>query len=667
MSALSAVFRSPTPPSRVVIDAVFPEIDGGNSASKGTVGEPFEVTAHVFADGHDRITAQLSWHQTDDSEWEMVPLQPLGNDEWSARFIPKQLGPHEYTVTAWVDHFGTWRDDLERRIEAGWDVESELREGAAILAECAERASGEDRETLLVASRMLADRGLGTATRARAAAREDLATLSEVYRDRTRDAIRLPALPLWVDRERARFGAWYEMFPRSETPDPERGATFREAAVRLSGIAAMGFDVLYLPPIHPIGKTSRKGPDNRESAAPGDPGSPWAIGSLEGGHTAVHPELGTIEDFDWFVAEAANHGLEVALDLAYQCSPDHPWVTEHPQWFRQRPDGTIKYAENPPKRYQDIYPIDFDTPDWRALWQALLDVVLFWSERGVHIFRVDNPHTKPFPFWEWLIAETRKQHPDTIFLAEAFTRPKRLERLAKLGFTQSYTYFTWRNTKPELQEYLRELTTPPTRDFLRPNFFPNTPDILHEYLQEGGRPAFLVRLALAATMGPSYGIYSGFELLEATPAAAGSEEYLHSEKYQVRPRRWDDSESIAAQITRMNEVRRAYPALQYNHALWFLPIQNDQLIAYIKSAPDGTGHVLTVVNLDVHATQGGWVGLPLDALGLPRNAAFRVRELLSDEQQTWFGEWNQVRLSPDAPTQLFAFEGPTEQLEAIRP
>ncbi len=657
------------PPPRAVVDAVLPEVDAGRYPAKGVAGDTFEVTVHAFADGHDELAVRLLHRRAGDIEWCETPMSALGNDEWRASFTPDQLGCYEYTAIAWVDRFGTWLTDLRRRVEAGWDVEGELLEGAALLAEAAERGDQHDRELLLPAATWLRSGELDVPQRLRVASDAALAEGMARTRDRSADAAYARVLSVWVDRPRARFGSWYEMFPRSETPDPTRSATFREAARRLPDIASMGFDVLYLPPVHPIGVTERKGPNNTLGAQPGDPGSPWAIGSAEGGHTAVHPGLGTIADFDWFVAEARGHGLEVALDLAFQCSPDHPWVREHPQWFRHRPDGSIRYAENPPKRYQDIYPLDFDAADWEALWRELLTVTLFWVDHGVRIFRVDNPHTKPFRFWEWLIDNVRRQHPDAIFLAEAFTRPKRMAALAKLGFSQSYSYFTWRNTKAEIEDYFTELTRGPLRDYFRPNLFVNTPDILHEYLQAGGRPAFLARLALAATLGPTYGIYSGYELLERDPAHPGSEEYLDSEKYQLRPREWDAPHSIAGEITKWNRIRREHAALQYNHDLWFLPIANDQIVAYVKSSPDGRDRILTAVNLDPHAAQSGSVGLPLAALGLDEGAPFVVHELLSDRRYVWQGEWNYLHLDPARPAQVFAFEPPegAPAAEGIRP
>jgi starch synthase (maltosyl-transferring) len=452
------------------------------------------------------------------------------------------------------------------------------------------------------------------------------------------------AFPVLVEPVRARVGAWYELFPRSWGPDPSRSATLAEAALHLPAIAALGFDVVYLPPVHPIGTTYRKGRNNALHAAPGDPGSPWAIGGEAGGHLAIHPDLGTLDDFDRFVERAGSLGLDVALDLAYQCSPDHPYVTSHPEWFRHRPDGTIKYAENPPKKYQDIYPFDFECDDWRALWEELRNVVLFWIDHGVRIFRVDNPHTKPFRFWEWMIGDVRRAHPGIVFLSEAFTRPKIMRHLAKVGFSQSYSYFTWRNTKAELTEYFTELTTTGAREYMRPNLFANTPDILHEYLQTGGRPAFEARLLLAATLGANYGIYSGFELCENTPLRRGSEEYLDSEKYQIRHRDLSATGGLAPLMARVNAIRRANPALQRDWPLRFHDTDNPHIIAYSKTTPDATNVVLTVVNLDPHAMQHGFVDVDTD--GWPVAQEFWVGDALSGERYHWRRGRNYVRLDP---------------------
>jgi starch synthase (maltosyl-transferring) len=573
-----------------------------------------------------------------------MTLVAPGTDEYTATFDVDDLGWHEYSVVAWVDSFQTWRRDLRVKAAAGQDVSVELLEGSKLVRDAAARAAGSDARGLLARADALAD-PTPAAARLEAATAEDVFALMLRYADRSQATVSDP-LRVWVDRERARFGSWYEMFPRSAGPDPSRSATFREACLRLSAIADMGFDVLYLPPIHPIGRSFRKGPNNSLTARPGDPGSPWAIGSEEGGHTAVEPGLGTLDDFDLFRCEAERLDLEIALDLAWQCSPDHPWVRQHPQWFRQRPDGTIKYAENPPKKYQDIYPLDFACQDWRALWTAMLDVTLFWIERGVRIFRVDNPHTKAFGFWEWLIAQVHARDPRVIFLAEAFTRPALMRYLAKAGFTQSYTYFTWRNTKAELEAYFTELTTTEMREYFRPNLFANTPDILHAYLQEGGRPAFEARLVLAATLGATYGIYSGFELCE-NRAVPGTEEYADSEKYQIRAWDWNRPGHIAELVTRVNYIRRAHRALQSNESLRFHGTDNPYIIAYSKASPDGTGALLVIVNLDPHSLQHGFVHVPADLVApAAPPSGYAVHDLISDTRYTWRGDRNYVRFDP---------------------
>jgi len=579
---------------RVVIEHIRPEIDHGRFAVKRAVGDRVDVRADVFADGHDVVVAVLRHRPANQAEWLETSMNnaAAGSDEWIASFDVHQVGWYEYQIVAWVDRFLTWRRDLEKKEAAGQDVTVDLLEGSTLPID-----------------------------------------------DRSR-ATESPVRRVWVDRQRGASGAWYEMFPRSAGPDPTRSGTLAEAAAELPRIADLGFDVLYLPPIHPIGTSFRKGPNNSLIAGPDDPGSPWAIGSSAGGHTAVDPALGTLEDFEQFRAAAERLGLEVALDLAWQTSPDHPWVREHPDWFRHRPDGTIKYAENPPKKYQDIYPFDFESDDRDGLWLALLDVARFWIERGVRIFRVDNPHTKALAFWEWLIEQIHADFPDVVFLSEAFTRPPLMRYLAKLGFTQSYTYFTWRNSKSELTEYFTELTTTEMAEYFRANLFTNTPDILHAYLQHGGRPAFEARLLLAATLGANYGIYSGFEICEARALKPGSEEYADSEKYQIRKRQWDGPSSIAELIRRVNLIRRAHPALQTDRTLTFHQTDNDHIIAYSKTSADGVDRVLTVVNLDPFFMQHGFIEVPVD------EETYGVRDLLDDTDYTWHRGWNYVRFDP---------------------
>ena len=652
-----AAFAQATSP-RVVIEHVQPQIDGGRFPIKRTPGERVAVTADIFADGHDRIAGALRFRLVD-HQWREVPLTSLGDDTWTASFTVEELGEYEYAIAAWIDRFGSWLARLAAKADAGQDVASDLAEGAEIVQQAASReyqASGvgrteDDLRLLNVADTLRSARA--QEARVAAARDPDLRRLMDARPDRA-TSTSTPPLRVTVDPERARYGAWYEMFPRSCTSDGRRSGTLREAEARLPDIAAMGFDVLYLAPVHPRGRTNRKGRNNTLSVAPGDPGSPWAIGSAEGGHTAVDPELGTLDDFDRFVASARHLGLDVALDIAFQASPDHPWVQEHPAWFRHRPDGSIKHAENPPKKYQDIYPFDFDTTDWRALWDALRDIFLFWTARGVRIFRVDNPHTKTFGFWEWAIAEIRHRHPDTIFLSEAFTRPKVMRYLAKAGFSQSYTYFTWRNTARELQDYLTELTRTELQEYLRPNFFANTPDILHAYLQTGGRPAFEVRLVLAATLSASYGIYSGFELCENVPIGPGSEEYLNSEKYEIRPRDWHQPGDLNELIARVNQIRRAHRALQFNGTLAFHATDNPALLWFSKTEPShprtvALSHrdrVFVVANTDPHGVQHGRVQVPIWELGLEPGQSYVVEDLLDGTRYAWRGDWNYVKLDP---------------------
>jgi starch synthase (maltosyl-transferring) len=620
---------------RVVIEGVLPQVDGGRFSIKRVPGERVEVTADIFADGHDVLAAVLLWRAAGEAEWRESPMELLENDRWGGEFTVDRLGRYEYTIEAWVDRFESWRHELSKKSGAGQDVASELLEGAMIV-----------RQVDATVAARLEDSAEDQGPRVAAALAEDLRIAMAAGADRGRAARFEPVLGVLVEREIARFGAWYEMFPRSAGSDPSRSATFDEAAAMLPYVAAMGFDVLYLPPIHPIGRSFRKGRNNAVEAAPTDPGSPWAIGAAEGGHKAVEPGLGTVDDFDRFVAAAASHGLEVALDLAYQVSPDHPYVRDHPDWFRQRPDGTIKYAENPPKKYQDIYPINFESSDWSALWHELKSVIEFWIAHGVRIFRVDNPHTKPFQFWEWALAEIRREHPGAIFLSEAFTRPKVMRYLAKVGFSQSYTYFTWRNTAAELQEYFTELTQTEVREYMRPNLFANTPDILHAYLQRGGRPAFEVRFVLAATLGASYGIYSGFELIENIPVREGSEEYLDSEKYQIRPRNFDAPHSLTETISRVNAIRREHSALHGDWSLRFHATDNPELLCYSKRSEDGADTLLMVVNVDPLHMQHGFVQVPIADWGIAADAAYDVVDLLSNERYTWRGEWNYVRLDP---------------------
>ncbi|HEX3437401.1 MAG TPA: alpha-1,4-glucan--maltose-1-phosphate maltosyltransferase [Pseudacidobacterium sp.] len=637
---------------RVVIEHVDPQIDGGRFPIKRVIGDMVQIEADVFADGHDHVSCRVLYKHNDESEWQTVNMKLLGNDRWQASFQLTKPGHYVYTIAGRIDHFDTWRSDMSKRLEAGQDVGLELRTGSIMVEQTMRRAADKDAIRLTEWARVLKTES----DEAKAVALDPaLAETMERYADTAFETRYEKELRIEVDRVKARFSSWYELFPRSCSSAPEKYGTFRDVEARLAYVAHMGFDVLYLPPIHPIGHSFRKGKNNTVNAEPGDVGSPWAIGSEQGGHTAIHPELGTREDFRHLVERAQSHGLEVALDIAFQCSPDHPWVKEHPQWFRKRADGSIQYAENPPKKYQDIYPINFESEDWKALWDALKGVFLYWIQQGVFIFRVDNPHTKAFAFWEWVIAEIKRENRDVLFLSDAFTRPRVMERLAKLGFTQSYSYFTWRNTKDELTEYFQQLTQTQVREYLCPNLWPNTPDILHEYLQTGGRPAFMVRLVLAATLGTSYGIYGpAFELLENVPLKEGSEEYLNSEKYELRSWDLDAQRSIAPLIAKVNHARRENTALQANNELLFHGTDNPYLICYSKKSIDAANSVLVVVNLDPFHVQSGWVNLNLEKIGLNSHEPFQVHDELTGKQYLWQGPRNYVELSPqEIPAHVF--------------
>lgn len=629
-----------------MIEGVRPEVDEGRYPAKAIAGDTVTVEADIYADGHEAIAAVVLYHRRGQRVWRQVPMRPLGNDRWQGQFPVPEVGLYLFTIEGWVDRFETWRQDLRKRVEAGQDVDIDLRIGAEILAATAARASGRDAQRLLTAAKRLSSPGR-PATLARLALDDGLARTAARWPDKRGACRYRRELTVEVAPPKAGFSAWYEMFPRSASPVPGRHGTFADVEAWLPYVAAMGFDVLYLPPIHPIGRTNRKGKNNSVTCAPDDPGSPWAIGSEEGGHKAVHPQLGTLADFRRLVNRAKEYGLEIALDIAFQCSPDHPYVREHPQWFRRRPDGSVQYAENPPKKYEDIYPFDFETEDWPALWQELRSIFLFWMEQGVRIFRVDNPHTKPFPFWEWLIAELKRVRPDVILLSEAFTRPKIMYHLAKLGFTQSYTYFAWRNSKEELTDYFTELTQTPVSDFFLPNVWPNTPDILTGYLQTGGRPAFVVRLVLATTLAANYGIYGpAFELCQATPREPGSEEYLDSEKYEIR--HWDIHQpgSLRDLIARVNAIRRENAALRRDRSLRFHYVDNDQIICYSKRTDDAANVMVVVVNLDPRHTQAGFVHLPVEDWGLAPDDGYDVRDLLDGAVYQWRGRRNYVELDP---------------------
>ena len=675
---------------RVVIEDVSPQIDAGKHPVRRIVGDELRVSAAIYADGHDLLAARILYRPSAERRWRSAPMESDGNDVWSGTFPLDRIGGWSFTVQGWVDRFETWVHDLKKRLEAqvvmreqnasgtestASDIVLAFRAGAILIREASSRARGADARKLKETAQLLDQ----LADEKRALYEYPLTAgiheLMASHADLRRATEYEPEIPIAVDRERARFSSWYEMFPRSASPIPGQHGTFADVEKQVPEIAAMGFDILYLPPIHPIGRAFRKGPNNVPVGGPDAVGSPWAIGDKEavpcdasgkkpngdcGGHKSIHPQLGTFADFDRLVQSAKAHGMEIALDIAFQCSPDHPWLAEHPNWFLIRPDGSIQYAENPPKKYQDIYPLNFESPDWRRLWDELYSVFEFWIERGVRVFRVDNPHTKALPFWEWCLETLNTKYPDVIFLAEAFTRPHVMYGLAKRGFTQSYTYFTWRNTKTELTTYLEEITRPPVSEFFRPNFWPNTPDILHKTLQEGGRPAFMLRLVLAATLSSNYGIYGpAYELAENLPAkpAAGkteSEEYLNSEKYELRQRDRNTSNSLVPLITLLNSIRRVNPALQANTSLRFHAIDNPSLLCYSKSTAAFGNTILVVVNLDAFNPQTGWTDLDLNAIGIASQEDFQVEDLLTGKSYFWRNRRNFVALQPGIqPAHIF--------------
>ncbi len=637
--------------SRVVIESVTPTVDHGRFPAKSPVGDRVEVGAKIFADGHDLVSAALQYRKSPSRSWSVAPMGFVDNDSWSGEFTPTDLGAWQFRVSGWVDQFRTWSEGVSKKATAGVVTDVDLDIGSALVTAAAGRAKGKAAGTLVESARKLADRAVVLSERTVIALSYDLAELMRAHPDRTRATVS-ETFEVFVDRERAAFSTWYEMFPRSWSAAPGEHGSFADVVKHLDYIAGMGFDVLYLPPIHPIGSTFRKGPNNVLEAKPADPGVPWAIGSELGGHTAILSELGTLDDFQDLISAAGEKGMEIAMDIALQCSPDHPWVEEHPEWFRHRPDGSIQYAENPPKKYQDIYPIDFETSDPEGLWEGLKAVFEYWIEQGVLIFRVDNPHTKAFPFWEWLISGLRSEHPNIILLAEAFTRPAVMHRLAKAGFNQSYTYFTWRNTRHEITTYMHDLAE--VRDYFRPNFWPNTPDILPEILQTGTRAGFISRYVLAATLSSNCGIYGpAYELMEHVPIRPGAEEYLNSEKYEVRNWDLDRADSIAPVITQVNKARHSHPALQRNNSLEFHHVDNEMIISYSKRV--GSDVVLTVVNLDPHHTQSGWVDLDPGSLGLDDDR-YQVRDLLTDRIYQWSGSRNFVRLDvAGIPAHIFSF------------
>ena len=631
----------------MVIEHVQPEIDGAYFPIKRIIGEKVKVTADVFADGHDQIRATLLFRKLGKEKWQFSPMNFVGNDRWSGEFTVEEIGIYEYTIEGWVNHLITWLKDIQKRFQAQEKIKIDILSGIPLLERLTQQITSkegkyirqlitglkeeEHPEKLMV---ILQDKLLAV-----------IIEENPLKNHKTRYPMELKVI---VDRKKALFSAWYELFPRSCSPEINQHGTFLDCENILPDIANLGFDILYFPPIHPIGKTHRKGKNNAITNQKGDPGSPWAIGDETGGHMAIHPQLGSLNDLHRLIKKAKEYGIEIALDLAFQCSRDHPYIKTHPEWFRWRSDGTIQYAENPPKKYEDIVPFDFETDHWQELWQELKKITLYWIEQGIKIFRVDNPHTKPFLFWEWLIGQVKEKYPEVIFLSESFTRPKVMYHLAKIGFTQSYTYYTWRNTKYELTEYLNELSNTPIKEYFRPNFWPNTPDILSEYLQLGNRPAFFIRFILAATLSSNYGIYGPPYERFTNQAVSGKEKYLNSEKYEIKQWKNEDiKESTRDFISRINQIRRENPALQMTNNLKFYHVDNDNLLYFGKVSEDLSDIILIIVNLDPHYTQSGWVQVPLSAMGIEPDQPFLAQDLLGDGQYIWQGEYNYVELNPN--------------------
>lgn len=638
----------------IVIENVAPCINDGEFAAKAVQGQPVTITADIFKDGHDIIKAALRYRPQGNQSWEQVPMRFNNNDQWEAVFVPEQNTRYRYTIAAWLDPVATWLDHVQKKAERYAHIKSEADEGIKLLKLMTKQAVGEDKKTITYFQKMITLSEGASDELLRLVSKDDFLRMIDQYPLKEQLVTYKHELPLVVDRPKAVFGAWYELFPRSQGTNSYHSGTFQDCIKRLPAIKEMGFDVLYLPPIHPIGLTNRKGRNNTLETDDRSPGSPWAIGNQAGGHKAVHPELGTLADFQQLVKEARAMDIEIALDFAIQCSPDHPYVKEHPEWFYHLPDGSIRYAENPPKRYQDIYPINFLTKDREALWQELKSIVVFWITKGVKIFRVDNPHTKPLRFWQWLITEIQASYPEVIFLAEAFTRPKIMKFLAKAGFTQSYTYFTWRNEKNDLRAYFEELTQSEMRHYFRGNLFANTPDILHAVLQHGGRPAFKMRAALAATLLPTWGIYSGFELCENQAKEPDSEEYLNSEKYEIKAWDWDRPGHIKTYISRLNHIRRQEPALQHYDNLRFFNSANQNILCYGKWTDDLKSIIIVCVNLDPYHTQEDLLHLPIWEFGLEDWQSFEMKDLISGERYIWKGQHHFIRLDPRVePVHLF--------------
>lgn len=638
---------------RVVIENVRPEINGGRFPIKRAVGEKVKVRADIFADGHDIVSANVIYKGPKDQNFIYEKMVFEFNDQWTGEFAVKDVGIYYYSVEGYIDHFRTWQKDLKKKFDAGQKLKIDVLIGLELIKEAAERAAGKDSEKLREFIEAL-ERETDDGQALMIALDEELNAMINRYSDRSSAMRYDKELEVVVDRKKAVFSSWYERFPRSCSPEHGRHGTFSDCEALLPEIARMGFDVLYLPPIHPIGRTNRKGKNNTPVAREGDVGSPWAIGDETGGHKAVHPALGTLQDFQRLINKAKNYKIEIAIDIAFQCSPDHPYVKQHPEWFKWRPDGTVQFAENPPKKYEDIIPINFEIGDWQGLWKELKSVFEFWLEKGIRIFRVDNPHTKPFLFWEWAIGELKTEYPDAIFLSEAFTRPKLMYRLAKIGFTQSYTYFTWRNTKWEFTEYMKELVKTDVREYMRPNFWTNTPDILPEHLQYGGRPAYMIRLVLASTLASNYGIYGpAFELF-VRDAKEGKEEYLNSEKYEIKYWDWDSEGNLKDFIARINKIRKDNPALHDTWNVTFYNADNDYLMCYGKITDDLTNVILVAVNLDPYHKQSGWVHVPVREMGIEPGQPYLVHDLLSDSKFIWHGEKNYIELDPSViPAHIF--------------
>lgn len=647
--------------ARVIIDKVTPCIEGGLFPFKSVIGDTIHVNADIFLDGHDKISAVAQYRKRGEKAWKETPLTFVANDNWLGEFTPEKVGVYEYNVAAWVNEFATWLHGLHKKADEDQDLSLEFLIGAKLIEQCSERANNDDAKSLTKYAETLKYKKVSNAEKLALSYSDEFYRLGNSYPNRSKQSNWHTNIPLFVECERAAFSSWYEFFPRSFAKTPAQHGTFDEAQSMLEAVADMGFHIAYLPPIHPIGKQFRKGRNNALEAGPDDVGSPWAIGSKDGGHKSIEPKLGDMKSFERFVGVATHLGIDIALDIAFQCSPDHPYVKDHPEWFTWRPDGSVQYAENPPKKYQDILPFNFECEEWEDLWQELKSVFVFWIKKGVRIFRVDNPHTKPIKFWQWVIGEIKEEYPDIIFLAEAFTRPRIKNRLGKGGFTHGYTYFTWRNSKEELTEYLTQLCEPESATVFWPNFWPNTPDILHEVLQTGGRSAFMTRLILATTLSSNYGIYGpAYELCDHVPYP-GKEEYNNNEKYELKNWNWDAPGNIRPLVKSLNNIRNTNPALQRTFNLTFIEINNPSMIAYIKCTPDLSNIILVVVNLALNSTQEGWVEIPIKKLGIQEKNMFKVEDLLPDtyglRKETsymWQGAKNYIKLdSTRCPAHVF--------------